>query len=370
MTRHTAREPSDVERRLRHMVVASVATLVLVLLAACTWTPGTKGALPTVPLKPAAGSAPPTAANASPASPVSAPPSAPPSATRAAGSVLLGSFCALPGLSPADSVRARERQLGRQMAIDSHYYDWTDSFPGAAEAEDAAVGRIPMITWWGVSNSSVINGSQDGLIRDRARAVQAFGRPVFLRWGAEMNGNWYAWSGVASRNDPAKYVAAYRHIHDLFTAAGVTNARWVWAPNADSHPGGTSSGSWNNWRHYYPGDTYVDWVGIDGYNWGTVGDNVWQSPESIFGPIYRDYAGRKPIMLAETSSVESGGTKASWVSTLSAWVKAHPAVQALVWFDTNLSATRIDWRIDSSSAALAAFKSLGADTWFSRTSLS
>lgn len=277
-------------------------------------------------------------------------------------------FCELPGHTAADSVRYREKQLGRQLAVDSHYYDWTDPFPGAREAEDAAVGRIPMITWWGVGNSKVINRSQDGVIRERAAAVKAFGRPVFLRWGAEMNGDWYAWSGAASGHDPAKYVAAYRHIHDLFAAAGATNARWVWAPNADSHPGGTSVKSWNNWRNYYPGDAYVDWVGIDGYNWGTVGDNVWQSPESIFGPIYRDYAGRKPIMLAETSSVEAGGSKATWVSSLSAWVKTHPAVQALVWFDTNLSATRLDWRVDSSPAALAAFKSLGKDSWFLRTS--
>ena len=145
----------------------------------------------------------------------------------------------LPGRTALDSVRYREKQLGRKLAIDSHYYDWADLFPGTREADDAANGRIPMITWWGVSNAKVINGSQDALIRSRAAAVKSFGRPVFLRWGAEMNGNWYPWSGVASGNDPSKYVAAYRRIHDVFAAAGVTNARWVWAPNADSHPGGT-----------------------------------------------------------------------------------------------------------------------------------
>ena len=174
---------------------------------------------------------------------------------------------------------------------------------------------------------------------------------------------------MTSGNDPTRYVAAYRHIHDIFVAAGATNARWVWAPNADSHPGGTSATSWNNWRSYYPGDAYVDWVGIDGYNWGTVEGNVWQSPEAIFGPVYRDYAGRKPIMLAETSSVESGGSKAAWVSSLSTWVKAHAAVQALVWFDTNESSTHLDWRIDSSAASLTAFKSLATDGWFARTTL-
>jgi hypothetical protein len=351
--------------RLWRLSIAPVAAVVLALLGACTWpAPGTKSAVSVVQSKPA-----PAATTAASTQATTGAATSTPNAGPKAGKVLLGLLCDLPGRTGLDSVRRREQQLGRKLAIDSHYYDWTDQFPGAREAEDVAVGRIPMITWWGVGNSKVINGLEDGLIRERAAAVRAFGRPVFLRWGAEMNGDWYAWSGAASGNDPAKYVAAYRHIHDLFTAAGATNARWVWAPNADSHPGGTSVKSWNNWRNYYPGDAYVDWVGIDGYNWGTVDDNVWQSPDSIFGPIYRDYAGRKPIMLAETSSVESGGSKATWVSSLSAWVKTHPAVQALVWFDTNLSSTRLDWRIDSSSAALAAFKSLGKDSWFVRTSL-
>ena len=350
MTSHSSRDLPPGRSRPWRLSIAPVAALALALLTACMWTaPGTKGTVSAVKPKPG------TTATATTAT--------------ASGKILLGLLSELPGRTALDSVRYREKQLGRKLAIDSHYYDWADLFPGTREADDAANGRIPMITWWGVSNDKVINGSQDALIRSRAAAVKSFGRPVFLRWGAEMNGNWYPWSGVASGNDPSKYVAAYRRIHDVFAASGVTNARWVWAPNADSHPGGTSQTSWNNWRNYYPGDAYVDWVGIDGYNWGTLGDNVWQSPDSIFGPIYRDYATRKPIMLAETASVESGGSKAAWVSSLSTWAKGHTAVQALVWFDTSLSSTGLDWRIDSSPAALTAFKTLGTDTRFVRTSL-
>jgi hypothetical protein len=274
----------------------------------------------------------------------------------------LGIYSELPGKTAAASVSAREKQLGRKFAIDSHYYNWTDSFPGAAEAGDIAAGRIPMITWWGTTLPYITNGSSDALIRARANSIKSFGKPVFLRWGAEMNGNWFDWSGPSNGNNPAEFVAAWKHIHDIFTSVGVTNVSWVWAPNANSKPGGTDVTSWNNWRNYYPGDAYVDWVGIDGYNWGAI--YGWQSPQSIFGPVYSDYAKRKPVMIAETSSVESGGSKAGWISSLKTWMSGHSAAAALVWFDTNTSSTGIDWRIDSSASSLSAFKKLALSSYF------
>lgn len=284
--------------------------------------------------------------------------------SKPASGAYLGIFSALPGLTPAQSVSERESELGRTFKIDSHYYDWSDSFPGPAEKADAAAGRVPMVTWWGIQLSSITNGSNDSLIRARAQAVKAYGKPIFLRWGAEMNGNWYSWSGPSNGNDPAVFVAAWRHIHDIFTSEGVNNVAWVWAPNADSHPGGTDETSWNNWRHYYPGDAYVDWVGIDGYNWGS--QDSWQSPGSIFNPVYNDYAGRKPIMVAETGSVESGGSKAAWITSLEGWMTSHTGAAALVWFDTNLSSSKIDWRIDSSASAFTAFRSLAQSSYFAR----
>ncbi len=274
----------------------------------------------------------------------------------------LGVYSDFGGNTSAQSVAIREAEIGRTFKLDAHYYDWTDTFPGAAEAADAGKGRIPVITWWGTKLSSITNGSSDQLIKSRAAAIKSFGKPVFLRWGAEMNGNWFAWSGSANGNNPSLFVAAWRRIHNLFRAAGVSNVAWVWAPNADSKPGGTSLSSWNNWRHYYPGDAYVDWVGIDGYNWGSI--YSWQSPASIFDPIYRDYAARKPIMIAETSSVESGGSKAGWIDALRAWFTSRPSAAALVWFDTNTSSTSIDWRVDSSASSLSHFRSLALNSYF------
>jgi Glycosyl hydrolase family 26 len=279
------------------------------------------------------------------------------------GWVIYGAFTLLPGQTAQASVTTRESQLGRKYAVNSHYYDWADPFPGSPEAADAAAGRTPMDTWWGIDPRKIVNGSQDALIRTRAKAVAAFGKPMFLRWGAEMNGNWYAWSGTAVGNDPSVFVAAWRHIHDIFATEGVHNAAWVWAPNADSHPGGISTTSWNNWRNYYPGDTYVDWVGIDGYNWGAT--DSWQSFGQVFGPVYADYVGRKPIMIAETGSIEAGGNKAAWLADAATWIKAHRSIMAFVYFDTNQSSSGLDWRADSSSTSLSAYITMARDPYFS-----
>jgi hypothetical protein len=282
-----------------------------------------------------------------------------------AGRVMLGlhSWLSNLNLTPAQSIPYREAQVGRTFEIGSHYYDWTDPFPGAAERADTLANRIPMVTWWGTNYAAINNGSQDALILERATAVKAYGQPIFIRWAAEMNGDWYAWCGPQNGNDPGAFVQAWRRIHSIFSSAGVTNVAWVWAPNADSKPGGTDLTSWNNWRNYYPGDAYVDWVGVDGYNWGS--EYSWQSFDQVFGPVYSDYAGRKPIMIAETNSAEAGGDKATWIDDAVVWIKGHPGIAALIWYDVKASyAGSRDWRIDSSAPALAAFKRLSSDPYF------
>jgi len=285
--------------------------------------------------------------------------------TQSRPRVVLGLFSKLPGLTELQSIQLREQQLGRNIAIDSHYYDWADPFPGEVERADIRTGRTPMITWWGIKYAPVLDGSQDQFIVSRARGLRALGHEVLLRWGPEMNGWWYETGGAVNDNAPDRYVATWRHLHDLFASAGATNVSWVWAPNSTSQPGGENVRSWNNWRHYYPGDDYVDWVGIDGYNWGTRGSETsWRWPASIFDPVYNDYAARKPIMLAETASVQQGGDKAEWIRRLLAWFESHPAAQALVWFDTDESRSHLDWRIDSSPESMAAFRAMSRTRLF------
>ncbi|HEX3835249.1 MAG TPA: glycosyl hydrolase [Solirubrobacteraceae bacterium] len=278
----------------------------------------------------------------------------------------LGLLSQIDGLTDTQSVQQRESRFSRTFAIDSRYFDWADDFPASSQSWDVAGGRIPMITWWWPPHYSDINdGSQDSYIRARARAVKAFGWPIFLRPAAEMNGDWFDWGGANNNRDTTGFILAWRRIHDIFDAEGVRNVSWVWAPNSESSPGGWDASSWNNWRNYYPGDAYVDWVGIDGYNWGSLpGGDGWLPFGTIMNPVYSDYASQKPIMIDETGSTESGGNKAQWISDMGTWVKAHAAIKALVYFDRTYTSSGHDWGIDTSTASMTAFAKLAADPYF------
>jgi hypothetical protein len=262
------------------------------------------------------------------------------------------------------NITAREAQLGRKLNIDHRYYAWGQRFPTADDAWDVRNGRIPLITWepWHTTLDAIDSGADDAMIGARAAAVATFGKPVFLRWGHEMNGNWYPWAGTHSNtpgatDGPAKYVAAWRHIHHIFSAAGATNAVWVWSPNWANIP----DQPWNAHQRYYPGDGYVDWVCIDGYNRDA---SSWKSFTSIFSPVYRTYHRRKPIMIGETASVEGRpGQKAQWVADARRAIRStFPSIAALLWFDTTKDGN--DWRIDSSASAFAAFTALASDSYF------
>jgi hypothetical protein len=264
-------------------------------------------------------------------------------------------------------VETFEAAIGRKLSVNQHYYAWTDTFPSGLEQWDIAGGRVPLVTWepWGTSLDQILAGSFDSMIRARARGLKSLEAPVFLRWGHEMNGNWYPWSGYSNNdsgltNGPAKYVSVYRHIHGIFESEGADNVVWVWSPNSEDVP----NTSWNHWSNYYPGDAYVDWVGPDGYNWGTTKSwSSWRSFKSIFAPVYNDYAARKPIMIAETGSQEQGGSKARWITEIAVNLQQEmPAAKALVYFHCPTG-----WELTSSAEALEAFRALANLSHFLRT---
>jgi len=169
-----------------------------------------------------------------------------------------------------------------------------------------------------------------------------------------MNGNWFPWSEQANGNAPGQYVAAWRHVHDIFAAAGATNATWVWCPFVE---GGDSPVRLSS---LYPGDAYVDWTGLDGYNWGTnpAGPSGWSSFDQLFAGSYdaitASVAPSKPMMIAEVGSSENGGDKAAWIRDALAQIPAnYPQVRAMLWFDKFEDG--MDWPIETSTTATSAF---------------
>jgi Glycosyl hydrolase family 26 len=272
-----------------------------------------------------------------------------------------------------------ETLVGRKIAIDHHYRGWAEtSWPSSTGGEqwDVDNGRIPLDSWGGSSGfpglDAVLNGSQDAVIRSTAQRIKAFGRPLFFRPWWEMNGSWMSWCGCNSNtpgttDGPAKFVAAWRHMHDIFDQEGATNAVWVWSPHYRDDP----ADSWNHWTNYYPGDAYVDWVAFDGYNRYA---SAWKSFSAIFQAPYDDYAAAKPFMVAETASVEDPsvpGRKAQWIQEAQTFIQSSmPAVKAFLWFHRPATASDPeDWRVDTSQTSLDAYRAMAADPYFNLSDL-
>ncbi|MEW6473775.1 MAG: glycosyl hydrolase [Actinomycetota bacterium] len=320
----------------------TLAALVVLVTAVAGVNVGDSGADPSLPGLPTAPSTPPT--------PAPQPPGA-----------LFGAYVQGESHTPAKqmaAVEARERDIGRRLAIDHHFYPWEQEFPTVREEADLQAGRIPLISWNGKTLSLAIGlGQHDELIRTRARAVKALGAKVMIRWMWEMDGR----KKAENSRHPALYVAAWRRIHDVFAAEGATNVQWVWCPNATAFRAQDD----RNAPAYYPGDEYVDWICADGYNWapGRQGDQ-WRS----FASIYRDFyewgmARGKPLMVGEYGAQERApGEKAQWLTEAREALKTEfPGIKAVVYFDANKD---YDWRVTTSPETLAAFRDMANDPWF------
>ncbi|HZQ35473.1 MAG TPA: glycosyl hydrolase [Dehalococcoidia bacterium] len=263
------------------------------------------------------------------------------------------------------------RDAGVAPAIVMLWNDWASA--GTLDTADlcaiAARGAVPLITWmptdWrqgvdrsGYSLNSILSGRLDGYLRGWAQQLAAYSGPVLLRFAHEMNGTWYGW-GRRDGNTPVQYIRAWQHVHDLFVAEGATNVQWVWCPNV-------ADDATSRFEPYYPGDDYVDWVALDGYN---RGPEVWRWFTPIFGPSYAALTALtdKPVMIAEVGTSEAlpqqaaqGDTKARWItSALTEEIPDRfPAIRAVVWFNEDKHGQEgggYDWRIESSEAAQQAF---------------
>ncbi len=299
-----------------------------------------------------------------------APPSAP--------SVYYGVY--VPGwLTDLSRVAQFEADAGKSAAIVMWYQGWgvtdgSQNFQPVWMDNVRSHGAIPLVTWepWLYTAGAhqpdyalrrIIAGAFDAYITAWADASKAWGHPYFLRFAAEMNGNWFPWSEQTNGNVAGEYVAAWRRVHDLFVARGATNVTWVWSPNVEYGGSAPLAG-------LYPGDAYVDWLGMDGYNWGSgFAGKSWQSFADVFQATYDALTqlSPKPLMIAETASAEVGGDKAAWIADALGTQIPHrfPRIRAVGWFNER---KETDWRIESSSAAQAAFTAaVAAPTYATNT---
>jgi beta-mannanase len=272
-----------------------------------------------------------------------------------------------------------EAQAGKKMSIVHWGQPWVmngafQAFQAPQYAAIRARGAIPMVDWssWDLGKgpeqpafrlSNVANGQYDAYISQWADAARAWGEPFFLRFDWEMNGWWqFPWAEQINGNQWGDYVHAWRHVHDIFVHHGAINVTWVWCPNI-------SSARTRSLQELYPGDSYVDWTCMDGYNFGTDNGNLWQNfsevfAGSMFNAQHNTYAEllalapQKPIIIGETASSEHGGSKAGWITDMLIQIPANfPQIKGVVWFDWNGGDPSTTWPLSSSPGAHDAFAS-------------
>ena len=248
-------------------------------------------------------------------------------------------------------------------------------------------GSIPMLVWAAADNTLGVNqpnfrssvvagGAHDAYIRAFAQQARAWGKPFFVKLNWEMNGYWnWPWmegkdngTTIPNGNQPGDFVRSWRHIHDIFVQEGATNATWVWCPNV--------ADGWSApFSQVYPGDTYVDWTCLHGYNWGNLYNPPgWQSFAQVFNSSFNansyqqvvGLAPAKPMMLGEWASTElgDGGTaKANWITdALNTQIPNNfPQVRAIVWYSVNDGQP---WPVDSTTPSLTAIRNSLASNFY------
>jgi len=258
------------------------------------------------------------------------------------GAIYLSSYTGNNGWD-MNQVYAMESWQGRKHDALMTYISWCNSSQNLNYQQQEVTNifqnnQMVIISWMPTFcgntpsdlDAYIAGGSYDSFIITWADLMdgilnQFSGNQIFIRFAHEMNGNWYPWSVAypGSSNTAQDFIDMWTHVYDLVNSRWTGNNRqnvyWLWCPN-NSDNGGTPA------EDYYPGDSYVDWVGLDGYNWGAIYSySSWSEPPQVFGGMIgrlQALAGQKPIAVAEWGSTSVTGNssgydipaKVQWIS--------------------------------------------------------
>jgi mannan endo-1,4-beta-mannosidase len=230
-----------------------------------------------------------------------------------------------------------------------YYSGWREPFQITFARAAANEGAVPLVQIdpEHINIAAIASGRYDDYLTTYADAVRAYHHPVILSFGHEMNGYWYSWG--YTHTSPAVFAAAWRHIVTLFRTSKTGNVTWLWTINTiHKQTRVPAPGPW------WPGDSFVNWVGIDGY--------FMDSPStfsSVFGPtiVYVRTLTHHPIFIAETSATPIANQPAK-IAELFNGIHLYDLL-GFVWFDSN---NEWDWRLRG-PAAIAAFRH-GASAYF------
>jgi hypothetical protein len=250
-------------------------------------------------------------------------------------------------------------QAGARPGMLEYFVNWTEEFRPQAVVASYAQGCVPVISWepWAglqagtsqpaYSLARITSGAYDGYIARFATAVRDQRWPVVIRLAHEMNGTWYPWAESMSGNQAGQYAQMWRHVHDIFARVGATNVIWLWSPNivrpvpdVQLHP-------------LYPGDDYVDWIGMVGYQ-ATEETTAAETFDLTVKKI-RGFT-QKPVLITETGAAP-GPNQAAWTANLFDWLAGRHDVVGFIWFEYDKADTGTkDWRFTTVPDTLHAFQ--------------
>jgi mannan endo-1,4-beta-mannosidase len=249
-------------------------------------------------------------------------------------------------------VTAFKSATGSKPDVVMYYSGWYVPFPTHFATTAAGEGAVPLVQMDpdDISVAAIAAGKYDGYLSAYAESVRLYRHPVILSFGHEMNGDWYTWG--YKKTSPAVFVAAWRHVVTIFRNLGARNVTWLWTVNIVNYTRNGHIPAPNRW---WPGGSYVNWVGIDGY---------YLKPSWQFAPLFGPTIGAvraftsDPILIAETGAVPAAGQSAK-IANLFAGIHQY-GLLGFVWFDSTNSSGQ-DFRI-SGPPAIAAFRK-GAITY-------
>ena len=280
---------------------------------------------------------------------------------------------------------ATATKIGSTPSVVGYFGGWDEAFRANAVTRAWQKSKLPILTWESrpiaaandvidepaYSLPKIIGGDFDAYLRQYAKDIVKTGLPLGIRLNHEMNGEWYPWAESDSKgaslngNRPGDYAKMWQHVHSIFEQEGANDlVIWIWSPNITNNlPANHQKDSYLG--SLYPGDAYVDWVGLSGYlrpNYRADNDFSFsytfdRSLNSLRGIT------NKPIYLSEIGASEIGGHKATWIASLFEALEkpANADIIGFNWFSLTVTtyvggerATN-DWRIDSRPDSLKAF---------------
>lgn len=314
------------------------------------------------------------------------------SCSLAQADTMLGSYIKGNGWLPSE-IDSWNSVTKKQIVILNIYsnfdYDWDHL---KIQSDNIVVrGAVPLISWMPVTHTrpkanilrEIAQGKWDpyidkwiqGFKEWRASTPKDQPSTIMLRFGHEFNGNWFPWG-----NDPKNYIAAWRYLYNKFKVAGINPyIDWVWSAN------NIDVDRVKNITKYYPGNQYVDWTSLDGYNWGTNYTwSSWKTFDETFSAMYVKLVTNyptKPIILAEVGVAEpsdlpnpvygQNGNNMDKIQSKEAWIAdmfsrvatAYPAIRAINWFNIN---KELSWALSDGkkNTGASAYKTMAQNTHF------